>query len=50
MKNLDLTKFDVVDITGIKSVKSNVERPASKGLETHRGFCVNLPYNKDLID
>ena len=50
MKNLDLTKFDVVDVTGIRSVKSNVERPASKGLETHRGFCVNLPYNKDLID
>lgn len=50
MKNLDLTKFDVVDITGIRSVKSNVERPASKGLETHRGFCVNLPYNRDLID
>ena len=49
-KKSDLPDFIEVNIPGTKSVKSNVERPASKGLETHRGFCVNLPYNKDLID
>lgn len=49
-KKSDLPDFVEVNIPGTKSVKSNVERPASKGLETHRGFCVNLPYNKDLID
>lgn len=49
-KKADLPDFIEVNIPGTKSVKSNVERPASKGLETHRGFCVNLPYNKDLID
>lgn len=49
-KKADLPDFIEVNIPGTKSVKSNVERPASKGLETHRGFCVNLPYNRDLID
>ena len=49
-KTTDLPDFIEVNIPGTKSIKSNVERPASKGIETHRGFCVNLPYNKDLID
>lgn len=45
-----LKQFTVVDIPGMSIIPSNVERPASKGAETYRGFCVDLPYNKDLID
>ena len=50
MKNLDLTQFDIVDTTGVKVIKSDIERPATDGFETRRGFCVNLPYNEGLLN
>ena len=50
MKNLDLSQFEIVDTTGVKVIKSDIERPATDGFETRRGFCVNLPYNEGLLN
>lgn len=50
MKNLDLSQFEIVDTTGVKVTKSDIERPATDGFETRRGFCVNLPYNEGLLN
>lgn len=50
MKNLDLSQFEIVDTTGVKVIKSDIERPATDGFETRRGLCVNLPYNEGLLN
>lgn len=42
--------LEVLDVSKIKVVKSDIERPANKGFQTQRGLCVDLPYNKDMLN
>lgn len=49
-QSIDLSAFTRLDLPHTTVIPSNIERPAHKGLETHRGFCVDMPYNKGLID
>ena len=44
MKNLDQHQFKII------SINSDIERPSSAGFQTKRGLCVDLPYNKDLLN
>lgn len=42
--------LEVLDVSKIKVIKSDIERPANKGFQTQRGLCVDLPYNKDMLN
>lgn len=50
LKTAEQQDLEVLDTSSIKIISSDVERPANKGFQTQRGFCVDLPYNKDMLN